>query len=215
LFYTAYILAAPATTEARPIIFAFNGGPGAASVYLHLARWDHAARRSAAGRRGTPPLVDNAETWLGLGDLVFVDPAGTGLSRATMADGSPGDQAFWETDADIDAMYRFIIAYVARFARDRPIYLVGESYGGFRAARLADSLSKLATIRLAGVVLISPAIDRGAMADDRMMRSRRCCACRPSPPSPGITTACPASAATALRATASSPTLRSGRSAKG
>jgi carboxypeptidase C (cathepsin A) len=170
LFYTAYILATPATAEARPIIFAFNGGPGAASVYLHLgAMGPRRAVIGPQGAEGTPQLADNAETWLGLGDLVFVDPAGTGLSRTAMNDGSVGDEAFWETDTDIDAMYRFILAYVARFARDRPVYLVGESYGGFRAARLADSLSKLATIRLAGVILISPALDRAAMADDRMM----------------------------------------------
>jgi carboxypeptidase C (cathepsin A) len=172
LFYTAYTLAAP-PDAARPIIFAFNGGPGAASVYLHLGAMG--PRRAQIGPQGAPegtaaPLVDNAETWLGLGDLVFIDPAGTGLSRAERNDGRPGgDDAFWDTNSDIDAMGRFIQAYIARFARDRPVYLVGESYGGFRAARLAESFAKLSTMRLAGVVLVSPALDRGAMADDRLM----------------------------------------------
>jgi carboxypeptidase C (cathepsin A) len=171
IFYTAYSLAPGAAPQAaRPVIFAFNGGPGAASVYLHLgAMGPRRAVIGPQGVEGTPPLIDNAETWLGLGDLVFVDPVGTGLSRAETNDGRPAEDAFWETDADIDTMYRFIVAYVARFAPGRPVTLVGESYGGFRAARLADSLSKLATIRLAGVVLISPALDRGAMANERMM----------------------------------------------
>ncbi len=170
IFYTAYTLATPASAS-RPIIFAFNGGPGAASVYLHLGTMG--PRRAQVGPagapEGTPPIVDNAETWLGLGDLVFVDPVGTGLSRAQANDGGSGDEAFWDTDSDVDAMYRFVTDYAARYAPGRPVYLVGESYGGFRAARLADSLSKLSTIRLAGVVLVSPALDRGAMADDRLM----------------------------------------------
>jgi carboxypeptidase C (cathepsin A) len=175
IFYTAYAVTTPAASEARPIVFAFNGGPGAASVYLHLgAMGPRRAEVGPQGAVGTPRLVDNAETWLGLGDLVFVDPVGTGLSRAEMNDGAPGDDAFWDTDSDVDAMHRFIVAYVAHASaahggRGRPVFLVGESYGGFRAARLADSLSKVGTLRLAGVALISPALDRGAMANDRLM----------------------------------------------
>src|SRR5262249_24755716 len=97
LLCSAHLPHAPATEGARPSHFAFNGGPGAASVYLHLGAMG--PRRAAIGPQGTegaPPVVDNAETWLGLGDLVFVDPVGTGLSRATMTDGSAGEQEFWE-----------------------------------------------------------------------------------------------------------------------
>jgi carboxypeptidase C (cathepsin A) len=172
LFYTAYAAAPQAGEPARPVIFAFNGGPGAASMYLHLGALG--PRRAALGPEGAAgpvPLVDNAESWLGLGDLVFIDPVGTGLSRAELTGGRTGDadDAFWETDADIDALYRFILAWLERHGRGRPVWLVGESYGGFRAARLADSLAKVASVRLGGAVLVSPALDRGTMAEDRMM----------------------------------------------
>lgn len=158
----------------RPIIFAFNGGPGAASVYLHLGAMG--PRRATVGPDGVvpgsnPPLVDNAESWLGFADLVFVDPIGTGLSRAVAADGSVANgREFWDTEADARAAARFVRDYLDRIGRRAsPVYLVGESYGGFRVARLARMLPESYGVRLAGIVMVSPVIDRGAMAIDPFM----------------------------------------------
>jgi len=153
-----------ADRAARPVTFVFNGGPGAASAYLHLGALG--PRRVAFNDDGTvapapPRLVDNAETWLGFTDLVFVDPVGTGFSVAPKRDEKEGEGVrFWGVNEDIDAIGSFIRLYLTR--KDRwasPKFLAGESYGGFRVARLANHLPSRAGIELNGVIMISPVIE--------------------------------------------------------
>ncbi|WP_181708074.1 S10 family peptidase [Chthonobacter rhizosphaerae] len=158
IFHVAYRLADGA--KDRPVTFVFNGGPGAASAYLHLgALGPRVIDTSAAGDFLPPPqrLIDNPDTWLDLTDLVFVDPPGTGYSRGADQD---QEARFWSVDRDAEAMAAFIRLYLQ--SNDRmgaPVYLAGESYGGFRAARLAKTLQETAGIAPSGAILISPALE--------------------------------------------------------
>jgi carboxypeptidase C (cathepsin A) len=155
--------------EDRPVTFVFNGGPGAASAYLHLGALgpqrlvfeDDGAIPPAPAR-----LADNHETWLTFTDLVFVDPVGTGYSRRV--DGSRGTQSpFWETQEDLRSLAEFIRSYLTlNNRRLSPVFLAGESYGGFRAASLADTLTTDVGVGLNGVVLISPVLEFSLMYGD-------------------------------------------------
>ena len=161
IFFVAYELEG-ADPAQRPLAFAFNGGPGAASAYLHLGALG--PRRLALNDDGTVPppparLVDNDTSWLAFADLVFIDPVGTGYSRAAGKDDKDGDGNFWGVREDVETLARFIRLYLTRNARWlSPKYLVGESYGGFRVALLADLLPAAHGIALNGAVLISPAL---------------------------------------------------------
>ena len=163
VFYVAYTLRAGADGEQdprRPITFAFNGGPGAASAYLNLGALGPRVLATAADGGFLPPpqrLLDNSSTWLDMTDLVFVDPVGTGYSRE-----APGQEArsFWGVDQDATSMGAFIRLYLAQAGRKAsPVFLVGESYGGFRAALLARTLQEDVGISPSGIVLISPALE--------------------------------------------------------
>ena len=144
----------------RPVTFFFNGGPGAASVWLHMG---------AAGPRrvpvpngifvSTPPgdIVDNTFSWLPFTDLVFVDPVGTGFSRPV---GEEKAGRFYGIKEDLQSLADFIRRYTTRFDRWRsPKYLAGESYGTFRAAGLSEALYESFGMELNGLVLISPALN--------------------------------------------------------
>ena len=158
IFYVAY-WREPADTK-RPITFVFNGGPGAASAYLHLgAIGPKAIEVSAKGELlGPPPgLADNDATWLDFTDLVFVDPVGTGYSRA--AEGK-SESDFFGVEQDTQALADFIRLYLTDGARmTSPVFLAGESYGGFRAVTIARALQKTGGISPSGLVLISPALE--------------------------------------------------------
>ena len=163
VFYVAYTLSAGAGGEQdpqRPITFAFNGGPGAAAAYLNLGALGPRVIATAADGGFLPPpqrLLDNSSTWLDMTDLVFVDPVGTGYSRE-----APGQEArsFWGVDQDATSMGAFIRLYLAQAGRKAsPVFLVGESYGGFRAALLARTLQEDVGISPSGIVLISPALE--------------------------------------------------------
>ncbi len=155
IFYTAYTLESDAEPAERPLIFVFNGGPGAASIWLHMGALG--PRRVDMGDEGFMPpppyrLVDNAHTWLDLGDLVFIDPIGTGFSRASDPD---DNQKYWGLEADLEAVGEFIRLYLSRNRRwTSPLYLAGESYGTTRAAGLAGHLIDRG-IAFNGVILIS------------------------------------------------------------
>lgn len=165
----------------RPVTFVFNGGPGAAAAYLHLGLMG--PKRLAFSRDGrvtdVPRLVDNAQSWLRFSDLVFVDPIGTGFSRAVIPDGKSGSEEdesgaredrspFWATDEDLDALGAFIRLYLTRNGRWlAPTVLAGESYGGFRAAALADRLQSDFGISVSGLVMISPALELDLLSLDR------------------------------------------------
>ena len=150
----------------RPLTFVFNGGPGSSAAWLHLGALG--PRRLSLGDEGTIPepparLVDNPETWLRFTDLVFVDPVGTGFSRAVgkgEADAGGDGRPFWGIKSDLRSLGEFIRLYLTRNDRwASPKYLAGESYGGFRAAALVELLPAKGGIELNGAILISPVIE--------------------------------------------------------
>src|SRR5207253_556168 len=148
MFYVAYELKPDATTQpataratTRPVTFVFNGGPGAASVWLHLGTvGPKRVELTEAGLPIGPPyrLVDNENTWLDATDLVFIDPVGTGYSRP--AQGEKGDQ-FYGVEEDVRSIASFIRLWTTRNNRwTSPKFLAGESYGTTRAAGLSSHL---------------------------------------------------------------------------
>jgi carboxypeptidase C (cathepsin A) len=154
------------SAAARPITFVFNGGPGSSAAWLHLCALG--PRRLALDDDGGAPepparLVDNAHTWLRFTDLVFVDPVGTGFSRPVASDkGAARDAAkrFWGIESDLRSLAEFMRLFLTRNDRwSSPKYLAGESYGGFRAAALAEVLPAQSGIELSGAILISPVIE--------------------------------------------------------
>ena len=157
-FYVAYTLdgAAPST---RPVTFFYNGGPGSATVWLHLGSFGPRRLVTGAPRNDMPvpyELVDNQQTLLDLTDLVFVDAVGSGFSQAI----APNEnRTFWGVDDDAAVFRDFVMRYViVNNRQDSPKFLFGESYGGPRSAVLADMLEAAGT-RLSGVVLQSPALN--------------------------------------------------------
>ncbi|MEW5803567.1 MAG: peptidase S10 [bacterium] len=160
LFFVAYEMRNQKDRAARPVTFAFNGGPGASSVFLHLgALGPRRIFLREEGRNATPPyrLVDNEYTWLPFTDLVFIDPMGTGYSR-------PGPDVdpkqFYGLKEDVQSVGEFIRLYITQYKRwSSPKFIAGESYGTTRAAGLAGYLQDDLNIDLNGLVLISPALD--------------------------------------------------------
>jgi carboxypeptidase C (cathepsin A) len=159
VFYVAYALQGAAPE--RPVSFVFNGGPGAASAFLHLgAMGPRVVTFKSDGSAPVLPveLADNPDTWLDATDLVFVDPVATGYSRS-IAGTDEADRAFFGIDKDADALAEFVRVFLARAGRAlAPVALVGESYGGFRSVLLAERLLR-AGIAVRGLVLISPALE--------------------------------------------------------
>jgi carboxypeptidase C (cathepsin A) len=155
LFYTAYTLDPPSPHGRRPLTFCFNGGPGAGSVWLHLgAIGPKRVRMNDDGSLPPAPyqLVDNPFTWLDRSDLVFVDPVGTGFSRARSPEIA---KKFFGLEGDIESVGRFIRLYLNENKRwSSPLFLAGESYGTTRASGLAGHLADRG-IALNGVLLIS------------------------------------------------------------
>jgi carboxypeptidase C (cathepsin A) len=144
----------------RPVTFVFNGGPGAASVWLHLGT--AGPKRVKLNEKGLPigppyELVENETSWLDATDLVFIDPVGTGYSRP--AKGEKGEQ-FYGVQEDIQSMAAFIRLWTTRYERWlSPKFLAGESYGTTRAAGLSRYLLNRQGISLNGIILISSVLD--------------------------------------------------------
>jgi carboxypeptidase C (cathepsin A) len=157
----------PAEAARRPVTFAFNGGPGSSSVWLHLGLLG--PRRVVMGDAGAlhpPPyaLADNAETLLAHSDLVFIDPVSTGYSRVVEGDKS---EDFHGYQRDLESVGEVIRLWTSRHGRwMSPKYLVGESYGTLRAAALADHLQTRHGLALNGVVLVSCVLDLGTLLDE-------------------------------------------------
>lgn len=158
MFYVAYTVdGAPAAS--RPVTFFYNGGPGSASVWLHLGSFG--PKRLVTGVPATTAatpfaLVDNAESLLDASDMVFVNAVGSGLSQAIAPN---TNRTFWGVDADAAVFRDFIVRWLAVNGRSAsPRYLYGESYGGPRTAVLARLLQD-AGVAVDGVVLQSPAMD--------------------------------------------------------
>ncbi|MEZ4470611.1 MAG: hypothetical protein R3F60_07380 [bacterium] len=145
LFFVAYHVDAEPDAPERPITFCFNGGPGSASVWLHLGAFGPRRVEMPDPELPPPPpyqLVDNAEGLLDLTDLVFIDPVGTGFSRGGEAG---GDGAWQSVKADVDAVAEFVWRYLQRTGRwNAPRFIAGESYGSTRAAALALVLQEKA-----------------------------------------------------------------------
>ena len=159
LFYTGYFRTNGGDPSTRPIVFAYNGGPGSASFWLHMGIMG--PRRVVTpnvGQQAPPPypLVDNGYTVLDIADVVMVDPIGTGFSRpAGDADGTH----FWGMDEDAASLTQFIRRFLSEKNRwNSPRYILGESYGTTRSVLLARHLQN-ANIDLNGVVLVSAVID--------------------------------------------------------
>lgn len=168
IFFVSYeLLNGPPAS--RPVTFAFNGGPGASSAYLHLAALGprHVLFDPDGGIPEPPPrLEENPHTWLRFTDLVFVDPVGTGYSRCVSGrengkkeNGRPETGA-WDVREDLESLAKFIRLYLTRNSRWlSPKFLVGESYGGFRVAALSDLLTSDYGVAPRGIVLVSPALE--------------------------------------------------------
>jgi carboxypeptidase C (cathepsin A) len=156
VFYVAYTKDDVTDPSQRPITFTFNGGPGSASVWLHLGAFG--PRRVQMGDAGSllpPPykLVDNESSLLDVTDLVFIDPVSTGYSRAV-----PGEtpKQFHGVQEDVQSVADFIRLYATRNKRwSSPKFLAGESYGTTRAAGLSGYLQQRYGMYLNGIVLIS------------------------------------------------------------
>ena len=160
MFFTSYVVDR-ADGARRPLTFSFNGGPGSASVWLHMgAIGPKRVRMNADGAMPAPPyeLVDNQGTWLTQSDLVFIDPVGTGYSRAARPDLG---QRFFGLQGDIESVGEFIRMYLTRYERwTSPLFLAGESYGTTRASALAGYLIDRG-IAFNGVILISTIMNFG------------------------------------------------------
>ncbi|MCE1204917.1 MAG: hypothetical protein LWW79_09975 [Holophagaceae bacterium] len=160
-FTIAYTRDGVANPEARPITFIFNGGPGSASIWLHfgLVGPRLVDIPSDAQDPGAPPykLRDNPATIFRATDLVFVDPIGTGYSRAA---GEKKNEDFWGYDEDADSVAEFIRTFITQHNRwNSPKYIMGESYGGVRASLLIPRLQGNLGVGLNGAILISPALN--------------------------------------------------------
>jgi carboxypeptidase C (cathepsin A) len=161
-FYVYY--RADGGTGPRPLTFAFNGGPGAASVWLHLGGLG--PRIIALNQDGSLPpppvrLAENELTWLRFTDLVFIDPIGTGYSRSAEKGGNP----FWGVNEDMRSVGEFIRLFLTvKQSWLAPLVLVGESYGSIRAGALSDFLLQRYGVWLSGIILVSPVLDFSTIA---------------------------------------------------
>ena len=160
VFFVAYTLDPAPDPATRPVTFSFNGGPGSASVWLHMgALGPRRAQLTDQGEAPPPPykIVDNESTWLDVSDLVFIDPISTGYSRAASGEGSNQFHGYKEDLASVGEFIRLYLSHNARWSS--PKFVVGESYGTTRAAGLSDYLQEKHGIYLNGIALVSSVLD--------------------------------------------------------
>jgi carboxypeptidase C (cathepsin A) len=162
IFYTAFVAKTDNKTDnatRRPVTFVFNGGPGAASAFLNLGLvGPRIAQFGLNGHDGADVrLMDNPDTWLAFTDLVLIDPVGTGWSRAAKPDNA---KAFYGVRSDAESMAKVIALYVAKNGRvSSPKFILGESYGGFRAAKVARAVQDEQGIVISGILMLSPMLE--------------------------------------------------------
>jgi carboxypeptidase C (cathepsin A) len=167
MFFVAYTLDGQDPAK-RPLTFAFNGGPGSSSIWLHMGALG--PRRVVMTNEGflTPApyhLEDNPYTLLDKSDLVLVDAIGTGYSRAETAEVM---KKFWSVKGDIDAFSEFIRMYISRYERwGSPLFLLGESYGTTRSAGIAGYLAEQGGISFNGITLLSTVLNFESLADTK------------------------------------------------
>ncbi len=158
--FTAYTKNGTTDATKRPVTFAYNGGPGSSSLWLHLG---------ALGPRRVviddptytpaPPykMDDNANSILDVSDIVMIDPVGTGLSHAI---GKAKNKDFWGVDEDVKSISNFIKTYTTTYDRwNSPKYILGESYGTTRSAAIVDNLQENMGLQVNGVILVSVVLD--------------------------------------------------------
>jgi carboxypeptidase C (cathepsin A) len=187
IFSVSYV--AKGGDRARPVAFVFNGGPGASSAYLHMGAVG--PQRVAFPADGTlptlpPKLVQNESSWLAFADLVFVDPVGTGFSRIIERDKTGGEQKdkqesgpkpgedekpdpneYFGQQRDLESLSEFMARWLSEHDRwGSPVFIAGESYGGYRVGRLVRMLQEETGIGLNGAILISPALELTGLAGD-------------------------------------------------
>ena len=159
--FTAYTLDGPRDVG-RPVTFAFNGGPGAASVYLNLGAIG--PKRVQFGAQGDSPsdpavLVDNPGAWLDFTDMVFIDPVGTGFSRS-LVDKDETKKRFYSIKPDIEYLSRTVYDWLLKNGRmASPKYITGESYGGYRVPRITYFLQTQLGVGISGMVMVSPYLE--------------------------------------------------------
>jgi carboxypeptidase C (cathepsin A) len=158
--YIAYTRRDSKGAATRPVTFAFNGGPGSSSMWLHMGVLGP-KRVLVSDPNPTPPApfrtADNEFSLLDVSDVVMIDPVGTGVSHAVC---DHRDEEFWAVDPDIDSVSRFIAQYVSDNDRwSSPKYLLGESYGTTRAAAITNYLRARRALTFNGLVLVSVATD--------------------------------------------------------
>ena len=172
MYSVAYTRSDVKDAGTRPVSFLFNGGPGSASMWLHLGSFGPRRVVTTNGEFTAPApyaIVDNAESLLDRTDLVFVDAMGTGYSRIV---GKATTKDFYGVDEDAAAFGQFINTYISRNGRwNSPKFLIGESYGTFRSAVLGNLLQQRYTMHLNGIDLISSVLDLSTLTfgdgDDR------------------------------------------------
>ncbi len=165
IFYMAYTRNDVKDVSQRPLAFLYNGGPGSSSIWLHMGSFGP-KRVVTTDAEATPPppyrLVDNSNSLLDKADLIFIDPVGTGFSRAL---GKAKNQDFWGVDEDVKSLAQFIGSFVSRNNRwNSPKFLIGESYGTFRSVALVNYLQEHDHMDFNGVVLISSVLDLGTIS---------------------------------------------------
>jgi carboxypeptidase C (cathepsin A) len=172
MYSAAYTRSDVKDLNQRPVAFLYNGGPGSATMWLHMGAFGPRRVFTVDGSF-TPPapykLVDNPESLLDKTDLVFIDAMGTGYSRAVC---KAQDKDFYGIDEDVEAFGQFIVTYLSRNDRwNSPKFLIGESYGTFRSAALGNYLQNHDIVHLNGIALISSVLDLSSLSflpsDDR------------------------------------------------
>jgi carboxypeptidase C (cathepsin A) len=168
---TSYVM--DADDQSRPVTFAFNGGPGSSSVWLHLGLLGpRRVQMGDVGSLAAPPyaLADNAESLLAVSDLVFIDPVSTGFSRTV--EGSKVEP-FHGYQGDVESIAELIRIWTTRHKRwMSPKFLAGESYGTLRGAALADHLQNRHAMYLNGLILISSVLDLSSLDFENQRNDR-------------------------------------------
>lgn len=153
-----------ANPHQRPLSFAMNGGPGSGSAWLNLGLlgpWRMPMDPEAAHPSASPLPMDNADTWLDLTDLVFIDPIGTGYSKL-LVNSEDNRKKYWSVTGDVASIAEGIRLYLESAKRmSSPKYIIGESYAGIRGPRLLRELATKQSIGITGLTLISPKLDYG------------------------------------------------------
>lgn len=161
LYYTYYKRTDVKNDEKRPIIMSFNGGPGSASVWMHIAYTGPKVLKIDDEGFPIQPygVKDNPNSILDVADIVYINPVNTGYSRPIVAEGEKLDKSqFFGINADVKYLASWLNTFITRNNRWKsPKYIIGESYGGTRVMGLAAELQNRQWMYLNGVIMVSPA----------------------------------------------------------